>query len=155
MTDTVEYEVFDEERPTYIPAYIMSGFVLLGVVGLAFHRVPIWPPTLGHLFLAAWFGVLFYWILADRRQQRMFSSFRLRVTDTTYFHTFRYAVAEATHVELPLAEIRQVKISPTEPRYIEVQGKSDDDLYFLPPSADIDRLLAALKKGNPAIRVVG
>jgi hypothetical protein len=154
MADTVEYEVFDEERPTYVSAYIMSTFVLLGIVALAYYRVPLWPLTLAHPFFAVWFGVLFYWILLESRQRRMFSSFRLRITDATYAHTFRYAVAEAMHVELPLAEIQQVKISPTEPRYLEVKSNSEDDLYFLPPSADIDRLLAAFKKGNPAIRVV-
>jgi len=154
MAETVEYETFDDERPTYVPSYIMSTFVLLGVASLAYYRVPLWPPTLAHVFLAIWFGVLFYWILLETRQRRMFMSFRLRITDQTYAHTFRYAVTEATHVEMPLAEIVQVKVSSQEPRSIEVKSKSDDDLYFLPPSADIDRLLAAFKKGNPAIRVV-
>ncbi len=150
----VEYEVFDEERPTYVPSYIMSGFVLLGVASLAQFRVPLWPLTLAHLFLAIWFGIVFYWILLETRQRRMFLSHRLRITDDAYSHTFRYAVAEAVHVEMRLAEVEEVKISATEPRYLEVTGKSDDDLYFLPPSADIDRVLAAFRKGNSAIRVV-
>ena len=155
MADRVAYEVFDEEPPTYIPSYIMNGFVLMGVASLAYYRVPLWPLTLGHVFLACWFGVLFYWILLETRQRRMFMSFRLRVTDTTYAHTFRYAVTEATHFEVPLAEIVQVKISSEVPRTIEVKTKAEDDLYFLPPSADIEGLLAALKKGNPEIRVEG
>jgi hypothetical protein len=154
MTDSVEYEVFDEERPTYVPSYIMSTFVLLGLVALAFHRVPLWPLTLAHAFFAVWFGVLFYWILLEQRQRRMFSSFRLRITDQTYAHTFRYAVTEATHFEMPLANIVQVKVSPDEPRYIEVKTDTDDDLYFLPPSADAERVVTALQKGNPGIRVV-
>jgi hypothetical protein len=154
MADNVEYEVFDEERPTYVPSYIMSAFVLMGVASLAYYRVPLWPLTLVHAFMAVWFGVLFYWILLETRQRRMFSSFRLRITDKTYAHTFRYAVAEATHFEMPLAEIVQVKVSTSEPHYIEVKAKSEDDLYFLPPHADIEGLLAALRKGNPGIRVV-
>jgi hypothetical protein len=81
MSESVEYEVFGEERPTYVPAYIRSTFVLLGVAALAYHRVPLWPVTLAHEFLAVWFGVLFYWILLEQRQRRMFSSFRLRISD--------------------------------------------------------------------------
>lgn len=154
MPSIVEYEVFDEERPTYVPCYIMSTFVLIGVVSLAYYRVPLWPLTLAHPFFAVWFGVLFYWILLETRQRRMFLSNRLRITNESYAHTFRYAVSEAPHVELPLAEIEEIKISPGEPRYLEVKGKSDDDVYFLPPSADVERLLAAFKKGNPAIRVI-
>ena len=63
------------------------------------------------------------------------------------------AVAEATHVEIPVAEIREVRVSAEEPRYLEVIGRSDSDLYFLPRTADLEQVIAALRAGNPAVRV--
>jgi hypothetical protein len=149
----IEYEVFDEERPSYLPSYFMSGFLLLGVASLAYYRLPFWPLSFAHVFLAVWFGVLFRCVLQYSRQAKSFSSNRLCVTNDTYAHTFRYAVKEATHVEMLIAEIREIKISNTDPRYIAVAGKSNWDMYFLPPSADTARLVAALTAANPAIRV--
>jgi hypothetical protein len=46
-----------------------------------------------------------------------------------------------------------VRVSAAEPRYIEVIGKSDSDLYFLPRTADLEQLIAVLRAGNPAVRV--
>jgi hypothetical protein len=150
----VVYETFDEDAPSYLPSYILSAFALVALVSIAYHRIPLWPLSLAHPFIALWFGVLFYWMLQNARSQRQFSSDRLTVTGDAFRHTFRYAVAEATHVEMPLAEIEEVRISAEEPRYIEVVGKSESDMYFLPRGADVDRLVAALKAGNPAIRVI-
>ncbi|WP_165228168.1 hypothetical protein [Aquisphaera insulae] len=147
------YEVFEEDRPSYLPSYIMSAFLLVAVVSVA-DKVPAWPPAPATVFLAIWFGVLFYWIARSASQQRVFSSHRLSVTATAYRHSFRYAVAEATHVELPLSEITEVRITADEPRLIEVTGVSDSDLCFLPASADIGQLVAAIKAGNPGVRVI-
>ena len=149
----VSYEAFDEDPPSYVPSYIMSAFVLVAVVGLAVHGVPAWPPTAGHVFLVIWFGILFRWMLLNARAQRLFLSDRLSVTNEAYRHTFRYAVSEATHVEIPVADIEEVRLSTAEPRRIEVIGKGDGDLYFLPRAANIDDLVAALTAANPAIRV--
>jgi hypothetical protein len=150
--NTLNYEVFEEERPSYVPSYIMSAFLLIAVIAIV-DRAPLWPLSLAHVFLAVWFGVLFYWIVGNARQQKQFISQRLSVSADTYRHSFRYAVAEATHVEMPLAEITDVRVSADEPRLIEVTGKSDSDVYFLPPSADVQQLVAAIKAGNPAVRV--
>jgi len=155
MAHSIEYEVFDEHRPSYAPSHIMSAFVLLAVASLAYYRIPLWPPSVAHVVVAIWFGVLFRWILQNSRQVRTFASSRLRITDQTYAHTFRYAVTEATHVEMPLTEIEEVKVSRTEPRYIEVRGKSGCDMYFLPACADTERLLAAFTKANPSVRITG
>jgi hypothetical protein len=149
----VSYEAFDEDPPSHIPSYIMSAFVLVAVFGLAFHGVPAWPPSLGHLFMVVWFGILFRWMLLNARERRLFLSDRLTVTNEVFRHSFRYAVSEATHVEIPVAEIEEVRVSADEPRRIEVIGKSDGDLYFLPRGADVDELVAALTAANPAIRV--
>lgn len=149
----VTYEVFEEERPSYLPSYIVSGFLLVAVVAIA-DKLPAWPLSVAHVFLAVWFGVLFYWLAQNARQQRLFSSHRLSVTADTYRHSFRYAVAEATHVELRLSDITEVRVSTVEPRLIEVIGAADDDVYFLPASADLEQLVAAIKAGNPAVRVI-
>jgi hypothetical protein len=153
-TASVNYEVFEEDKPSYVPSYIMSAFVLMGIVALAYYRVPLWPLSLAHVFLAVWFGVLFVWMLRNARETRQFLSQRLTVTADTYRHSFRYAIAEATHVEMPIAEIESVRVSADEPLYIEVIGKSDSDVYFLPRTADVEPLIAALRAGNAAIRVM-
>lgn len=153
MTPTVEYEVFDEDRPSYFPSYIMSAFVLVGIIALVRAQIPVWPLTLGHVIVAVWFGVLFKWILRNARQQKLFMSNRLIVTDKEYKHSFRYAVSEATHIEMPLSEIKSIKPSSDEPRYVEVIGSSDFDIYFLPKSADTDELVQAMLAGNPDILV--
>jgi hypothetical protein len=149
----VSYEVFEEDRPSYVPSYVMSAFVLAGLLGVVGHDQPVWPLKLGHVFMAAWFGVFFWWMLQNARSQRVFLSNRLTVADGVFRHTFRYAVAEATHVEIPVAEIESVRVSADEPPRIEVNGKSDGDFYFLPRGADVDELVAALTAANPAIRV--
>ena len=151
-TISVNYEVFEEDRPSYLPSYIMSGFVLVAVVSLA-GRVPLWPLSLPHLCLALWFGVLFRWMLLNARERRVFISHQLFASPETYKHSFRYAVAEAAFFEMPVSEIEEVRVSTGEPRYIEVIGKSEGDVYFLPRSADTEQLIAVLKAGNPAIRV--
>jgi hypothetical protein len=148
----VEYEVFEEDRPSYLPSYFMSAFLLVGVGSLGYYHLPFWPLSFAHVFLAVWFGVLFRWVLQNSRQQTMFSSNRLRVTNGIYEHSFRYAVTEASFVQMPIAEIEQIKISNSEPRYIVVTGKSNSDMYFLPPSADATLLVSALTAANPAIR---
>jgi hypothetical protein len=149
---TLTYEVFEEDRPSYLPSYLMSGFLLVAVVSVA-NRVPLWPLSVAHVFLVVWFGVLYYWIILNARQQKLFRSYRLSVTADTYRHSFRYAVAEATHVEMPLSEITEVRVAADEPRRIEVTGVSESDVYFLPRSADLEQLVAAIKAGNPAVRV--
>jgi hypothetical protein len=148
----VTYEVFEEERPSYLPSYIMSGFLLVAVVTIA-DRMPAWPPAPAPVFLGAWFGIFFYWMVLNARERKRFSSHRLSVTDGAYRHSFRYAVAEATHVEMPLSDITEVRVSADGPRLIEVTGVSGADLYFLPSSADLEQLVAAIRAGNPAVRV--
>jgi len=155
ISPTVVYEVFEEDKPSYVPSYIMNGFVVVALVSIAYHRVPLWPLSLAHPFFAVWFGILFVWMLQNARERKLFLSHRLTVTKETFTHSFRYVVAEAKHVEIPLAEIEEVRISADEPRYITVIGKSDSDIYFLPRSAQIEPLIKALQAGNPAIKVVG
>jgi hypothetical protein len=150
----VSYEAFEEDKPSYLPSYIMNTFVVVALIGLAYHRVPLWPLSLAHPFFAVWFGILFFWMLNNARERKRFSSQRLTITADTFKHSFRYALAEATHVEIPVAEIEQVRISATEPRFIEVIAKSDSDVYFLPSTADLEQLTAALRTVNPAIRII-
>jgi hypothetical protein len=149
---TLTYEVFYEDPPSYLPSYIMRGFLLVAVLGVA-DRVPLWPLSVAHVFLAAWFGVLFYWIVQNASGQSLYRSHRLSVSAGVYRHSFRDAVAEATYVEMPLSEITEVRVSADEPRLIEVTGVSESDVCFLPPSADLEQLVAAIKSGNPAVRV--
>jgi hypothetical protein len=146
------YEVFEEDSPSYLPSYIMSGFLLV-TVALVADRMPNWPPPPAAVFLLIWCGVLLRWMLLNARQQKQFISSRLSVTADAYRHSFRYAVAEATHFELPLSEISEVRITNEEPRLVEVIGESESDVYFLPPSADVQELIAAIRAGNPRVRV--
>lgn len=149
----VSYEVFEEDKPSYFPSYVLSGFVLLGILGLGIHDVPFWPLSLAHVFLGLWFGIAFYWMIRNARQQKLFTSNRLSVTADTFKQSFRYAVAESTFVEIPVSEIEEVTVSAEQPRYVEVRGKSESDMYFLPRGADVEQLVAVLKTANPAIRV--
>lgn len=155
MNDTVrpEYEVFEQDKPSFLPSYIMSAFVLLGIVSVWKAGLPLWPLGLGHLFFAIWFGVFFVWMLRNARSGRQFSSNRLVVTDTHFKHTFRYAIAEADFVEIPISEIKEVKILREATITIEVNAEHDFDLYVLPKGADPDRIVSALLKINPGIRV--
>ena len=101
----MNYEGFEEDKPSYLPSYIMSGFVLVALVALAMEGLPLWPLSLAHAFLAVWFGVLFVWMVRNARQKKTFMSNRLTVTSDIFKHSFRYAVAEAKHVEIPVADI--------------------------------------------------
>jgi len=65
------------------------------------------------------------------------------------------AVAEKPHVEIPIKEIEEVKITREERATIEVNSGDDADIYFLARNADIDALIKALKTINPSIRVIG
>ena len=111
MDSSFEYEAFSENKPSYVPTYVLSAFVLVALVSLAQWRVPLWPLQLAHLVLAIWFGVAFKWTLDNARQQKIYMSDRVTVTNTHFRHTFRYAVSEDTFVEIPLSEIEQVKVT--------------------------------------------
>ena len=151
MNSNVEYEVFDEYEPSYLSAYIMSVFVLLGIGSVAQSQMPLWPITMAHVFLVVWFGVLFKWILDLRRVRRVVQSSRLSVTNGLYKHSVRYAVEEYLDFEIPLAEIESIKLSTTEPQYIKVTSKTDEDVYFLPENTDFAALSDALLAGNEDI----
>jgi hypothetical protein len=151
--ESVGFEYFEEDKPSYFSSYFMSLFVLFGVISLAAHQVPLWPISLAHVVMLVWFGVLFYWICQNApRQRSQFLSDRFSVKDGIYRHTFRYAVTESTFVEIPASEITEVIISEKEPRYIAVTG-GEGDLYFVPGSADLHAFGEALKVANPAIRI--
>ncbi len=152
--DKIVYEVFEEDKPSFLPSYIMSAFVLAGLAMLQRSDLPLWPPQAAHAFFAVWFGCFFVWMLRNSRERTTFSSFRLTVTDEMYRHTFRYAVAEKPHVEIPIKEIEEVKITRGERATIEVSGADDADIYFLPRNSDIDPLIKALRTVNPSIRVI-
>ena len=152
-SDQPVYEVWEEDKPSFLPSYIMSGFVLMGLIMLLRSEIPIWPPRLAHLFLAVWFGCFFIWMLQNSRNRTSFSSFRLTITDEVYKHTFRYAIAEKPHVEIPIKEIQRIKVIRGTPDAIEVNAENDADIYFLPRNTDLDALVAALKRINPLIEV--
>lgn len=155
MSERVEYEFFEEEKPTYLPAYIMSAFLLIGLLSMFRFPAPLWPPTVAHAVIAVWFGVFFRWMLVYGRQVRNYSSNRLTVTQQTYSHTFRYAVHEADFATLPVAEIVSIRINRHgDTSWIEVKATNGDDVFFLPDVASAKRVAAALTKANPNIRVL-
>jgi hypothetical protein len=153
-SEKIIYEVFEEDEPTFVPSYIMSAFVLVGLTMLLRSDLPLWPPQAAHAFFLFWFGCLFVWMIRNSGGRTTFSSFRLTVTNEAYRHTFRYAIAEKPHVEIPIQEIEVVKITRGDRPTIEVNGADDADIYFLPRNADIDGLIKALKSVNPSIRVI-
>jgi hypothetical protein len=155
MSERVEFEFFEAEQPTYAPAYIMSTFLLIGLLSMFKFPHPLWPPTVAHAVITVWFGVCFRWMLVYSRQMRLYSSSRLTVTQETYSHTFHYAVHEGDFVTLPVTEIVSIQINRgADTTWIEVKATNGDDVFFLPDVASAKRVAEALTKVNPCIRVL-
>ena len=149
MPKEFEYEVFEQEGPSYVPSYIMSGFVLVGLLSIASA-----PLTLASgLFFTAWFGVFFIWMVRNSRDQRWFASDRLVVANGQFSHTFRYAVTEAEHAIVDISDIHTINVTEGDRVTIELIGFKESDFCVLPSTAKVDELLAAITKHNPHIAI--
>ena len=103
--------------------------------------------------MSVWFGGLVYWLIQNRHGEHMFASNRITVADGRVSHTFRYAITEAEHNDMLVADIKQMKIHSGEPIAIELFGERDGDFLILPNMAAVARLEAALLKHNPNIAI--
>ena len=149
MAVDFESESWEQTDPSYVQAYIVSAFLLVGLLGIAGHQVPLTPMT--GLFFAVWFGTLLYWLVQNSRAERRFASDRISISDGQVRHTFRYTVTEAPHTEIDDASLTEVRVHSGTPIGIELIGSAGSDFVFLPTSAAVDRFRAALVRLNPAI----
>jgi hypothetical protein len=152
MTEEFEFEAFEQNGPSYFPSYVMSGFVLVGVLSIASNQEPL--SLTSGIFFGLWFGVFFVWMIRNSRDQRWFASDRLLIADGYFSHTFRYAVTEAEHARIEITDIHTIKVTDGVPISIELLGHKESDFCILPSEAKIDELVSALTRRNPNIKIV-
>jgi hypothetical protein len=145
-------ESWEQTGPSYVQTYIVSAFVLMGLLGIAWNGVPF--SLTAMLFFSLWFGTAFFWIWQNRRAERTFASDRITVHNGKLTHSFRYTFTEAVHVELDVNRIETIQIHTGELIGVEVVGKSESDFVFLPDPARADRFVQTLRRLNPGIRVI-
>lgn len=144
-------ESWELTGPSYVQSYVVSAFLLVGILSIASWRVPLTPMTF--IFMSAWFGGFVYWLIVNRHAERTFASDRITVADGRVAHTFRYTITEAKHTDIAVAEIKQMKVHAGEPIAIELIGETDSDFFLLPNPDAVARLEATLLKQNPNITV--
>lgn len=149
MPSDFESESWEQTDPTYVQAYVVSFFLLIGFLGVASAQVPLTP--LSGLFIAAWSGTLLYWLAQNRGAERRFASDRIRIVDGQVTHTFRYTVTEAAHTEIDVADVAEVRVHSGTPIGIELIGPKDSDFFFLPDPGQVARFRSTLERLNPDI----
>ena len=130
-------------------AYIVSEFLLVGLLSVAWRQVPLTPLTA--LFFTVWCGTLFYWLVQNSRAERRFASDRISIFDGQVTHSFHYTVTEAAHTRIDVASLTEVRVHSGTPIGIELIGAAESDFLFLPSSGAVERFRAALERLNPAI----
>lgn len=151
MEPDFQSESWEQTGPSYVPSYIVSAFLLIGLLNIAWWQVPLTPLTL--IFFTAWFVGLIYWLIQNRHAERTFASDRITVAGGRVAHTFRYAITEVAHSEVNMAEVKQMKVHAGDPIAIELIGENDGDFFMLPNLEAVARLEATLLKQNPNITV--
>ncbi len=151
MDPEFQSESWERTGPSYIQAYIVSAFLLVGILSIASWRVPLTPLTL--IFMSVWFGGFVYWLVQNRHAERTFASDRITVADGRVAHTFRYTITEAEHTDMAVSDIKKIKVHSGEPIAVELIGSHDSDFFMLPNMETVLRLERALLKLNPHIEV--
>ncbi len=151
MDPDFESESWDPTGPSYIQAYVVSVFILIGIVSVALAQVPVTPLTL--IFFSVWFGVLLFWLIQNRRAERTFASDRITVANGRVCHTFRYAITEAEHSSVAVADIKQMKVHFGDAIAVELIGERESDFFVLPNPDAVGRLERSLLAQNPNIKV--
>src|SRR4051812_37747262 len=72
MEPDFEAESWESTGPSYVQSYVVSAFILIGILTIASNRVPATPLSI--LFFSVWFGAFFYWLVQNRRAERTFAS---------------------------------------------------------------------------------
>ena len=151
MEPDFQSESWEQTGPFYGQSYVVSAFLLIGLLSIAWWQVPLTSLTL--VFFGAWFGGLVYWLIQNRRAERTFASDRITIAGGRVAHTFRYAITEVAHSEITVAELKEMKVYAGDPIAIELIGENDDDFFMLPNLEAVARLEATLLKQNPNIAV--
>ena len=151
MEPDFQSESWEQTGPSYIQAYVVSAFILVGILSIAFHRVPVTPLTL--IFMSVWFGGFVYWLMQNRHAERTFASDRITVANGRVSHTFRYTITEAEYSSVAVAEIKQMKVHSGDPIAVELIGDSDSDFFMLPNPDVVARLERILLAQNPNIEI--
>jgi hypothetical protein len=152
MEPDFEAESLESTGPSYVQSYVVSAFILIGILTIASNRVPATPLSI--LFFSVWFGAFFYWLVQNRRAERTFASDRIVVANGRVAHTFRYTITEVEHISMAVNEIKRMKIHPGEAIAIELVGEKESDFFWLPNDEQVRRLEQTLLKLNPAIQIV-
>ena len=151
MEPEFECESWEQTGPSYVQSYVVSAFILVVILSIAFHQVPV--TSLSLIFLSVWFGAFFYWQIKNRRAERTFASDRITVANGRVAHTFRYAITEAEHSVMAVKDIQQMKVHAGHPIAIELIGEADSDFFLLPNEDQVSRLERTLLELNPNIQV--
>ncbi|MCH7726396.1 MAG: hypothetical protein IH991_07970 [Planctomycetes bacterium] len=151
MEPDFQSESWEQTGPSYIQAYVVSAFILVGVLSIAFHQVPMTPLSL--VFMSVWFGMFFFWLIQNRRAERTFASDRITVENGRVAHTFRYTITEAEYSGIAVDEIKQMKVHSGNPIAIELVGESDSDFFMLRNEDQVDRFVHTLLELNPNIQI--
>jgi hypothetical protein len=154
MNPDFQNETWKQTGPSYIQSYVVSAFILVGLLCVAHYRTPLTPLT--GLVFAVWFGFLFYMLIQNWRAERTFASNRITVADGRLTHSFRYAVTEAEFSTMDVNDIVEMKVHSGEPGEmiaVELIGAADSDFFLLPDEVQVNRLQSTLQRLNPAIRI--
>lgn len=151
MPSDFESESWERDGPSYVPTYVLSAFVLLGLLGIAANGLPV--STLSVLFFAIWFGLALLWIWQNHRAERTFSSDRIVVREGKVTHSFRYTITEAVHQEVDVEDIQEIAIHSGDPIGIELIGQHDSDFFFFPSRDKAEQFTQTLSELNPKLRV--
>jgi len=146
-------ESFDHEgEPSYGLSTVVSLVFLAGFLYLFFnHPVPVSPVILiGGVF---WFGILVSWTIRDRGARNALASDRVTIMNGRVTQTFRYLVSEASHVELGVDDLREIRLHGCGSVTAELIGQSDADFIKLPNEEKARSFCETLQRLNPEIRV--
>lgn len=151
MDPDFQSESWEQTGPSYIQSYIVSAFLLVGILSIASWRMPLTPMTL--IFMSVWFGAFFYWLVQNRHAERTFASDRITITDGRVSHTFRYTITEAEHTDMLIADIKSIKIHSGQPIAIELVGDRDSDFLMLPDMETVTKFKETLLEQNSEIEI--
>ncbi|MEQ8635642.1 hypothetical protein [Gimesia maris] len=152
MEPAFQSESWEQTGPSYIQSYIVSAFLLVGILSIASARVPLTP--MSFIFMSLWFGCFLYWLVQNRHAERTFASDRITVADGHVSHTFRYTITEAEHTDMAVTDIKKIKIHSGTPIAVELIGEHGGDFFLLPNMQAVTRLEEVLLKHNSNIEIV-
>ena len=75
----------------------------------------------------------------------------MTIADGRVTHSFRYAVAEAVHSQIDVADLTEVRIHTGMPIGVELIGSNGSDCLLLPNPEQADQFRWTLLRLNPGI----